>query len=68
MFWALLWVVLVLAAAAVLALLGLSLWRKAKALTAEVSVATRRLEQVSATLSELADQAAQREDRPSSNG
>lgn len=68
MFWALLWVVLVLAAAGIFALLGRSLWRKAKALTAEVGVATRRLEQVSTSLADLADQSAKRHDRPSSNG
>jgi hypothetical protein len=53
--WILLWVVLVLGAGAVLGLLGLSLWRKAKALTIEIGEATERLSAVQATLNDVAD-------------
>jgi hypothetical protein len=58
--WVLLWVVLVLAAAGVLALIGRSLWRKAKALTAEMSQASERMSAVAASLADLQDQAAGR--------
>jgi hypothetical protein len=53
--WVLLWIVLVLAAGVVLGLLGRSLWRKTKTLTAELSAASDRLAAVSATLAELAE-------------
>jgi len=56
--WVLLWVVLVLAAGAVLGLLGRSLWRKAKALTAEMTAASDRMSAVAASISELSQQAA----------
>ncbi|MDQ1668522.1 MAG: hypothetical protein QOE40_583 [Actinomycetota bacterium] len=52
--WVLLWIVLVLAAGVVLGLLGRSLWRKTKTLTAELTAASDRLAAVSATLAELA--------------
>ena len=55
--WVLLWVVLVLAAGAVLGLLGRSLWRKAKALTVEMTEASERMSAVAASISELAQQA-----------
>ena len=55
--WVLLWVVLVLAAATVLGLLGRSLWRKAKALTAEMTAASVRMSAVAASISELSQQA-----------
>jgi len=54
--WVLLWVVLVLAAGAVLGLLGRSLWRKAKALTAEMTAASDRMSAVAASISELSQQ------------
>jgi hypothetical protein len=44
--WLLIWAVLVLAALAVLALLGLRLWRAAKALVAEMGTTARRFEDV----------------------
>jgi hypothetical protein len=60
MLWVLLWVVLVLAAVVVLGLLGLSLWRKAKALTREIGTASDRLAAVSDSLSDLSAQATAR--------
>jgi hypothetical protein len=53
--WVLLWVVVLFLAMGVLALFGLSLYRKAKALIIEVSTAADRLGAVSAGLQELAD-------------
>jgi hypothetical protein len=52
--WFLVWVVLVLAAAGVFFLLGRDLWRKARALTRELSVATDRLNEVSDRLAQMA--------------
>lgn len=46
MLWVLVWVVLVLAAAAVFFLLGRDLWRKARALTRELGTASDRLAQI----------------------
>jgi len=53
--WVLVWVVLVLAAAGVFFLLGRDLWRKARALTRELGVATDRLSEVSDRLAELSE-------------
>jgi hypothetical protein len=53
--WLLLWIVLFLAAGSLLGLLGRNLWRKSKALSAEVTAASDRLAAVSASLTELAD-------------
>lgn len=52
MLWFLLWLVLVLLAAAFLGYLGRHLWRKAKALTAELGAASDRLGEIAAALSE----------------
>jgi hypothetical protein len=54
--WILLWLVVLLLTGGVLALLGLSLFRKAKALLVEVSTAADRLSAVSESLQELAEQ------------
>lgn len=51
--WVLIWTVLVVAAVAVLAVLGRRLWRQAKALTREMSAAADRLGEVSSTLRDL---------------
>jgi hypothetical protein len=59
MFWVLLWIVLVLLAAAFFALLGRHLWRKAKALTHELSQASDRFAAVSASLSDLSERSQQ---------
>jgi hypothetical protein len=56
--WVLLWVVLLVGAGLVLGLLGLMLWRKAKALTGEVGAATEHLTDVLAALNDVADQSA----------
>ena len=53
MLWVLVWVVLVLAAALVLFLLGRRLWRQARALTAELGTATDRLTELTDRLAEL---------------
>jgi len=53
-FWFLLWFALIAAAVAVLALLGLRLWRKIKALTAEAGTVTDRLAEVSAAMTDPA--------------
>jgi hypothetical protein len=53
--WVLVWVVLVLAAVGVFFLLGRDLWRKARALTRELGVATDRLSEVSDRLAELSE-------------
>jgi hypothetical protein len=50
--WFLLWLVLVLLAAAFFAYLGRHLWRKAKALTAELGAASDRLGEIAAVMSE----------------
>jgi hypothetical protein len=55
--WVLLWVVLVLGAAAVLGLIGRNLWRKAKALTGEMSAASERLSAVASSLADLQERA-----------
>ena len=52
MLWFLLWLVLVLVAAAFLAYLGRHVWRKAKALTAELGAASDRLGEIAAAISE----------------
>jgi ketopantoate reductase len=54
--WVLLWVVLVLGAGAVFGLLGLMLWKKAKALIAEIGTSSERLTAVLAQLNDLTDQ------------
>ena len=55
MLWVLVWLVLALAAASVLFLLGRDLWRKARALTRELGVATDRLSEVTDRLAELSE-------------
>ena len=55
MLWVLVWLVLALAAAGVLFLLGRDLWRKARALTRELGVATDRLTEVTDRLAELSE-------------
>ncbi|MGZ4589647.1 MAG: hypothetical protein ACXV4A_01435 [Actinomycetes bacterium] len=62
--WFLLWFVLILAACLVIGLIGRNLWRKTKALTAEVTAASDRLSAVSASLAELSAQQSQRSERP----
>ena len=57
LWWVLLWVVLLLGAGLALGLLGLMLWRKAKALTREVGEASERLTAVLAALNDVADPA-----------
>ena len=52
MLWFLLWLVLVLAAAIFFAYLGRHLWRKAKALTAELGAASDRLGEIAAAMNE----------------
>jgi hypothetical protein len=52
--WVLIWVFLVGVSAAIVTVIGLSLWRKAKILLSELSIATERLGTVSAQLQELA--------------
>ena len=53
MTWVLIWLVLVVAGVAFLAVLGRRLWRQAKALTREMSAAADRLGEVAGTLSDL---------------
>jgi hypothetical protein len=53
MIWVAVWAVLVLAAAAVFFLLGRDLWRKAKALTRELGIATDQLAQIADRLDDL---------------
>jgi hypothetical protein len=53
--WVLVWVVLLLAAAGVFFLLGRDLWRKARALSRELGIATDRLSEVSDRLAELSE-------------
>jgi hypothetical protein len=50
--WFLLWLVLVFGAAGFFAYLGRHLWRKAKALTAELGAASDRLGAIAAAMSE----------------
>jgi hypothetical protein len=57
--WVLLWVVLVLLAGALFALLGRRLWLKGRALTVEIGEASERLTAVLAALNDLADQSGQ---------
>jgi hypothetical protein len=52
--WFLLWLVLVAAAVGLLAYLGVRLWRQAKALTSELSVASDRLGEIAAAMGEAA--------------
>jgi hypothetical protein len=61
--WVLVWVVLVLAAAGVFFLLGRDLWRKARALTRELGVASDRLTEVTDRLADLTPSDAHRGDR-----
>jgi hypothetical protein len=51
--WVVVWVVLVLGAAAVFGLLGLTLWRKGKALIAEMGIASEKLTAALATLNDV---------------
>lgn len=53
--WILIWMVVLVLALGILALFGLSLFRKAKALIVEVSTAADRLGAVSAGLQEIAE-------------
>jgi hypothetical protein len=53
--WVVLWVVLVLGAGVVFGLLGRMLWKKAKALIAEIGTASERLTAVLAQLNDTAD-------------
>jgi hypothetical protein len=53
--WLLVWLVLALAAAGGFFLLGRDLWRKARALTRELGVATDRLTEVTDRLAELSE-------------
>ena len=55
MLWVLVWVILVVVAAGVFFLLGRDLWRKARALTRELGVATDRLTEVTDRLAELSE-------------
>jgi hypothetical protein len=55
MLWVLLWLGLLLGAALVLGLLGRTLWRKAKALTAELGAASDRLSALATSINDLAD-------------
>jgi hypothetical protein len=57
--WALLWSVLLLGAGLVLGLLGRMLWRKAKALTAEVGETSERLTALLASRGDTTEAAAQ---------
>jgi hypothetical protein len=62
--WVVLWVVLVLAAGALFGLLGLMLWKKAKALIAEIGTSTERLTAVLAQLNDLADESSDPRSNP----
>jgi hypothetical protein len=61
--WVVLWVVLVLGAGVVFALLGRMLWKKAKALIAEIGTSSERLTAVLAQLNDLTDESS--DSRPS---
>jgi hypothetical protein len=63
--WVLIWLVLVIAAVAVFAVLGLRLFRQAKALTAELVTASERLAAVSAALEEVEQAVTTRDAQPS---
>ncbi|GLY18273.1 hypothetical protein LWF15_23255 [Kineosporia rhizophila] len=62
--WVLVWVVLVLAAAGVLAVLGLGLWRKAMALLGELSTASDRFAEISTKLDQVAEAGQSRDREP----
>ena len=64
MIWVLVWAVLAIGATVVLGLLGLRLWRQAKALTRELGAASERLAEVSTQLAELAAAAEHAADHP----
>jgi hypothetical protein len=49
--WILVWFILVAAAVALFAYLGVRLWRQAKALSSELSAASERLGQIAAAMS-----------------
>jgi hypothetical protein len=51
--WVLVWLVLVLAAAAVIGLLGRDLWRRSRLLVRELGAATDRLTQITDRLGDL---------------
>lgn len=53
MIWVLVWAVLVLAAAALLGLLGLQLWRQSRSLVSDIGAATARLSEVADRLAAL---------------
>jgi HAMP domain-containing protein len=59
--WVLIWAVLVLAALGVLAVLGLSLWRRVKLLLSELSTASDRFAEISAKMEQVAERAEERE-------
>jgi hypothetical protein len=56
LWWALLWFVLLVGAGLVVGLLARRLWRKAKALTSELTVASARLTEVLDAINDLAEQ------------
>lgn len=60
MLWALIWVVLALAAAGVFFLVGRNLWRKAAALVHELGAAADQLAQATERIEHLAEHAAER--------
>jgi ketopantoate reductase len=62
--WVVLWVVLVLGAGAVFGLLARMLWKKAKALIAEIGTSSERLTAVLAQLNDLADQSSDPRSNP----
>lgn len=62
--WVVLWVVLVLGAGAVLGLLARRLWKKAKALIAEIGTSSKRLTAVLAQLNDLADESSDPRSNP----
>ncbi|GAB6902943.1 hypothetical protein [Kineosporia succinea] len=59
--WVLIWVVMVLAALGLFAMIGLDLWRKAKALLSELGTASDRFSEISAAMEQVAEQAQSRE-------
>jgi len=64
MMWVLVWAVLVLAAAAVLFLLGRRLWRQTRSLVSELGAATDRLAEIADRLAELESARDTSSDRP----
>ena len=62
--WVVLWVVLVLGAGAVFGLLARMLWKKAKALIAEIGTSSERLTAVLAQLNDLTDQSSDPRSNP----